>query len=158
MKLLTLFTDASVDPESGIGFGAFLLIDRIAADPAALQEAVQIRRFEHTSSTRLELETVIGALREIRPDKITIYSDSQNLINLPNRRARLERANFCSNQNKPLNQADLYREFFQLMDRIDCTFVKVKGHRRTKEKNEIEQIFTLVDRASRQALRAELMR
>lgn len=158
MKPLLLFTDGSADPESGIGFGAFLLTDRIDADPAALKEAVQIRRFEHTSSTRLELETVIGALRKIQPDKIVIYSDSQNLINLPDRRARLELKNFCSNQDKPLSNADLYREFFQLMDRIDCTFVKVKGHRRTKEKNEIEQIFTLVDRASRQALRSALTR
>ena len=92
-----LFTDGSADPESKVGYGAYVLISDLKVDPETVKSAVKIKRFENTSSTRLEIETVLWALHELRPDKITLYSDSRNLIDLPDRRDRLEKKNFCSN-------------------------------------------------------------
>ena len=40
-----------------------------------------------------------------------------------------------------------------MVDILDCEFIKVKGHKKTAIKNEIDEIFTLVDRATRKALR-----
>jgi len=47
----------------------------------------------------------------------------------------------------------LYKEFYLLIDKFNCDFIKVTGHLASTEKNEIDKIFTLVDRASRNALR-----
>lgn len=153
---IDLFTDGSVHPPSKIGYGACLIVPAPDSDPAGLKDAVQLKRFENTSSARLEIETLLWALQELKPGKITIYSDSQTIIELPDRRSRIEANQYCSAHGRPLNHADLYRTFFQLIDQFDCTFIKVKGHSRSRDKSRIEQLFTLVDRASRSALRAEL--
>ena len=147
---LMLFTDGSVHPPSRIGFGAYL-----AVIDATTDHEVQLKRFENTSSSQLEIETLIWALHDLQPKKITVYTDSQNIIGLPGRRSRFEERGYLTKQHKPVKHADLYREFFQLIDRIDCTFVKVKGHRVSHQKTDLDRLFTLVDRASRRALRSD---
>ena len=111
--------------------------------------------FENTSSTNLELRTLIWALKEI-PDtmkKLTVYTDSQNITGLLRRRDHFEKNNFLTKRNKVINNAELYKEFYQITDRFNCEFIKVIGHKKSVEKDEIDKIFTLVDRASRNALR-----
>jgi ribonuclease HI len=150
MPSLSLFTDGSVHPPSRIGYGAYLAASELHSD-----HEVQIKRFEDTSSSQLEIETVIWALQALSPKAVTLYTDSQNMIGLPERRSRLEASDYRTKANKPIKHADLYREFFRLTDQIDCTFVKVKGHQRSQQKTAIDRLFTLVDRASRQALRSD---
>ena len=145
---MLLFTDGSMHPPSRTGYGAYLAVD----DPAAECD-VQIKKFENTSSSQLEIETLIWALQTLRPHAVTIYTDSQTIIGLPRRRARFEARNYLTAQNKPIRHAALYRSFFRLTDQIDGTFVKVKGHRVSNQKTETDRLFTRVDRASRQALR-----
>jgi len=155
MNPLMLFTDASVHPASRIGYGAYLVVADPTAAPDALKAHVQLKRFEQTSSTNLELQTLIWALREIQPQShaVTLYTDSQNIIGLPGRRERLEQQDYCSKQKVRHRHADLYQTFFSLTDQFDCTLVKVNGHRVSCQKSPIDRLFTLVDRASRQALR-----
>ena len=83
-----------------------------------------------------------------------MYTDCQNILNLELRREYLELNNYFSKNNKRLNNYLLYQEFYKLVDTLDCTFIKVKGHKRKKEKNDIDNIFSLVDKASRRALRS----
>ncbi|MDF7800399.1 hypothetical protein P4C99_13055 [Pontiellaceae bacterium B1224] len=147
---MQLFTDGSVHPPSGIGYGAYLAV----IDSTAKHE-VKVRRFEKTSCSQLEIMTLIWALRELQPETVTIYTDSQTIIGLPARRNRFEEREYLTRQNKPVRHADLYRTFFMLTDPIDCTFIKVKGHRVSHEKTNIDRLFTLVDRAARQALRSD---
>lgn len=151
MKPLLLFTDGSAHPTSRIGYGAYLAV----TDESANRE-VHIKRFEDTSCSQLEIQTLIWALREIQPIAVTVYTDSQTIIGLPGRRGRFEERGYLTRKNKPVQHADLYRDFFSLIDQIDCTFVKVKGHQVSHQKVELDRLFTLVDRASRQALRAGL--
>jgi ribonuclease HI len=145
---LMLFTDGSVHPPSSVGYGAFLATTDLNSAPD-----VQLKRFEHTASSQLELETLIWALQLLQPPSVTIYTDSQTIIGLPARRARFEERNYRTRQNKPVKHAELYRAFFGLTDQIHCTFVKVKGHRPAHQKTDIDRLFTVVDRAARQALR-----
>jgi ribonuclease HI len=148
---LSLFTDGSVHPPSGIGYGAYLAATDMQSDPE-----VQLKRFENTHCSQLEIETLLWALHELQPKAVTVYTDSQTIIGLPGRRARFEERNYLTRKNTPVKHADLYREFFRLTDLIDCTFVKVKGHKASSQKSEIDRLFTLVDRASRQALRSDV--
>jgi ribonuclease HI len=157
MPDLKLFTDGSVNAQSKIGFGAYLALPDQALSLEALKASVQLRRFAPTSSTRLELQTLLWALRDIRfsEGKVTVYTDSQNIVGLPGRRERLEQNDYRSARGRLLNNYDLYKEFYSLIDQLDCQFVKVRGHLPSQYKDEIERLFSLVDRASRQALRAD---
>ena len=155
MNKLILLTDGSVNTQSKIGYGAYLSLSDITLPIDSLKKNVRIRRFENTSSTKLELQTLLWALEEIQTlgRKITLYTDSQNIIGLPGRRERFENNNYRSKKNKLLNNHELYREFFKLTDLIDIEFTKVKGHKLSKDKDDIDRLFTLVDRASRDAVR-----
>ena len=153
-----LFTDGSVHVQSGIGFGAFLLVENINFTVEELRDKVEVVRFEATSSTKLELQTLLHAfdLLPVNVKKLEVYTDSQNIISLFKRRRRLEENDFHSKEGRVLNNAELYRQFFGLIDQLHCEFIKVKGHKKTNQKDDIERIFTLVDRASRNALRREI--
>ena len=84
-----------------------------------------------------------------------VYTDSQNIIGLQARRARLEQNQYQSKKNKPIKNHELYKEFYRMIDLIDIGFIKVRGHKVSNQKDEIDRLFTLVDRASRNALRKE---
>jgi len=129
--------------------------------PAGNQKkSVKVKRFEETSSTKLELECLLWALTECCKfeGKIIVYTDSQNILGLINRRETLERNNFQSKKGREMNNAELYAHFFQLTDKLNCEFRKVEGHKRTTDKNNIDRLFTLVDRASRNAVRNEFQK
>ncbi len=156
MNELQLFTDGSVNVQSKIGYGAYLVVAEQGLPLELLKKNVKLRRFENTSSTKLELQILLWALKNIQAgSKVMVYTDSQNIIGLSDRRYLLEKNNFYSKKNKRLNNYELYQEFYKMIDQLDCQLVKVRGHNPSSQKNEIEKIFTLVDRASRNELRKE---
>lgn len=154
-----LFTDGSLDTKTRIGFGAYLAINDITLPFADLTAQVKTKQFENTSSTTLELQTLLWAMDEMfsaRAEKISravIYSDSQNIVGLPARRSGLEQRDYYSNKGKRLNNADLYQQFYGMMDRCACTIIKVDGHKPAIEKDTLDKVFALVDKTSRSALR-----
>lgn len=158
MPELTLLTDGSVDTQSKVGYGAYLAVPEPGVSLDTLRTRVNVRRFAPTSSTKLELQTLLWALGEIQATglKVMVYTDCQNIIGLPGRRARLEQADYRSSNNTRLHNYELYREFYRLTDRLNCHFIKVRGHQLAKQKNAIERLFTLVDRAARKALREDM--
>ncbi len=155
MTPIKLFTDASVNPQSKIGYGAYLSIPSEPLSFESLKMRVKVKRFDQTSSTKLELQTLLWALTTIQSfdKKIVVYTDSQNIIGLPGRRIRFEQNNYRSKKNKRIKNYKLYQEFFKLLDQLNCEFVKIRGHKVSHQKNELDKFFTLVDRASRKALR-----
>lgn len=155
MDQLLLFTDGSVHTESFIGFGAYLAVPDPKLPLELLKAQVRVKRFEDTTSSKLELQTLLWALGELtrQVKKVKVYTDSQTIIGLPARRDALERNAYFSARGILLKNAALYRAFFQVTDQLDCVFEKVKGHQQASQKEEIDQLFTLVDRASRNALR-----
>ena len=155
MGKLYLFTDGSVHVQSKIGFGACLVLSEREMDAENLKQRVQTKRFENTSSTRLELQTLLWALSVLQSgdQQIIIYTDSQNITRMVDRRHRLEVNRFCSKSGKPLKNAELYKQFYEMFDSLNCEIVKVQGHQPSRRKDEIERIFSFVDKASRKALR-----
>lgn len=154
---LILLTDGSLNTQSLIGYGAYLAI----ADPdqslAELRPQIKVRRFTQTSSSKLELQTLLWALSEIQASgrRVRVHTDSQNIIGLPARRERLEENNYRSKGKTLLNNYQLYQQFYQLTDQLDYVLVKVCGHRQAAQKDAIDRQFSLVDKAARNALRAE---
>ena len=154
-----LFTDGSVNPQSGVGFGAYLLLDTLDSPYEGVENKIEVKKFDNTSSTKLELETLLWALNdvELKECKVTIYTDCQNIIGLKERRERFEKNDYITGKGKLIKNHELYKEFFILTDILDSEFIKVKGHKKSSVKNEIDDIFTLVDKATRKALRNTIL-
>ena len=157
MDELMLLTDGSVNTQSNIGYGAYLAVSERGLSLDSLRARVKVRRFKHTSSTKLELQTLLWALSDIQAlgSKVIVYTDSQNIMGLQGRRDRFGQNDYRSKKNKRLNNYELYQEFYRMTDQLDCEFVKVRGHQVSNQKDDIDRLFTLVDRASRNALRGD---
>lgn len=155
MSHIKLFTDGSVDPKSNIGYGAYLIVN---TQVSLVASPIKVKQFIDTSSTKLELETLLWALEEIKDKecRIVIYTDSQNIIGLARRREHFEKNNFLTKKNKLIGNYLLYQAFYKIIDQLDCSLVKVEGHKPLHDKDAIDALFTLVDRASRTALREGL--
>lgn len=166
MSKIALFTDVSIDPKTKTGFGAYLVIKEADLNENSdniKRNEVKTRKFESTSSTKLEIETLLWALEELEKESkkidiycnLTVYTDSQCVAGLLNRRSRLEHLGFKSSRTKnELNHALLYREFFNFSDRLKFEIVKLKGHSRSIPKDILHKIFSHVDKEARKALRA----
>jgi ribonuclease HI len=151
--VIRLFCDGSVNAQTHVGFGAYVMIPENSTQDEALH--VKLKAFHETSSTKLELQTLLWAVEECRSlsDEIVIYTDSQNIISLPSRKERFERRGYETSHKKIHEHARLYQAFYKVMDELKCTLVKVKGHKLDHDKDTMDRYFTLVDRASREALR-----
>lgn len=153
-----LFTDGSVNPKHNTGFGAYLHVNESDVYLESLNQSVKVKRFDNTSSTKLEVETMLWALNQINPDdvRLIVFTDCQNILSLETRREKFEKNDYMTKKNKKIANHELYKEFYKITDTIECQFVKVKGHKPKNDKDNIDKFFTLVDKASRNALREYL--
>lgn len=106
-----------------------------------------------------ENETLLWALNDVdfKNFKVTVYTDCQNIIGLKDRRDRFEKNDYLTGKGKLIKNHELYKEFYKITDILDCELIKVKGHKKSSTKNEIDNIFTLVDKATRNALREYIL-
>ncbi len=158
MNEINLFCDGSVNPQRKIGFAAYFILRDEEQNFESIKKSIKIKKFEDTSSTKLELEVLLWALEDelIMNEKIVVYTDCQNILGLEKRREKLEANNYKTSTGKIVKNHVLYKKFYKIIDNLDCTFEKVKGHKKTSQKNDIDKLFNLVDKASRKALREYL--
>ncbi|MGJ0341893.1 ribonuclease H [Aliarcobacter cryaerophilus] len=162
MQKIELFTDSSVNPKAKVGFAAFLVKNDKDIIVESLNKSIKIKKFENTSSTKIELQSLLWAINEIEKEKndlsnilIEVYTDCQNIVNLKNRKSKLVENDYQSGSGKLLKNHDLYKDFFEKESRLNLNIIKVKGHKKTILKDNIDYVFNLVDKASRSALRDE---
>ena len=164
MKDFALFTDVSLNPELKIGIGAclvlptpFLSVSFPKIEKTEITGRITLRRFTDTSSTKLELETVLWALGEQRKrskGKLNLYTDSQCISGLLKRKPGLLGSHFLSRKtNLPLRNAPLYQRFYAFHDEFDFKIIQVDGHSKTRVRDTAHRIFSIVDREARRALK-----
>ena len=168
MNRYALFTDVSLNPKLKVGFGAYLVIpssfleippERIIRSD--LVEQIKLRRFDVTSSTKLEVQTLLWALEDFQKElsgsrfgTLDVYSDSQCVTGLLRRRSQLEINGFCSKgTNRTAKNACLYRKFYEFHDILGFEIIKVAGHSRSCSHDSIHRIFSFVDKEARKALK-----
>lgn len=172
MNRYVLFTDASLDPRRKVGVGGYLFASELLiSTPSNLiktpdvERRVALRNFRDTSSTKLEVQTVLWALEEIDlvsqyavgSDQLQLYTDSQCVAGLLPRRVRLENSNFHGKRsNRLLQNASLYKKYYSFYDRLEFQVVKISGHTPSGSRNTLEQIFSIVDQKVRKALKSLL--
>jgi ribonuclease HI len=164
VKDFALFTDVSVNPVLKLGVGACLVLPASFLDIAfpkieksKITGRVTLRRFEATSSTKLELETVLWALgvhRKRSKGRMNLYTDSQCISGLLKRKPGLLGRDFLSRTtNVPLRNAPLYRRFYAVHDELGFKVIKVAGNSKTGACHTVDSIFSIVDREARRALK-----
>lgn len=156
MTELVLFTDGSVNTANKTGFGGFLLVEKPYCFSEDYKAKIRLKQFENTSSTKLELQTLLWAFSEmnISYNKLTVYTDSQNIIGLPDRQKKLEQNGFRTSKNKLHENHLLYKEFFLYLKEKNIEFIKIKGHQPKQDKKHEDLFFALVDKAVRKASRS----
>jgi ribonuclease HI len=167
MNCFALFTDGSLNPQRKRGIGAFLLVPTAFLEimPHDIERReisgrLRFKRFWNTSSTKLEVQTVLWALTSFReeltcsdPGCVRVYTDSQCVAGLLPRRAGLEANDFLAGRSgKQLLHAPLYRAFYAAHDEIGFELIKVAGHSRAASHDTVQRIFSYVDREVRRAL------
>jgi len=167
MDSVALFTDVSLNPKLKLGVGAYLVVPAsfLEVSPHSIEiselaERLVVRRFEGTSSTTLEVQTVLWALEDYRNAlkasglrKLHVYSDSQCVAGLLRRRPQLEVNGFhCKKTNRLLKNASLYRKYYEFYDELWFEVIKVAGHTRSCCRDTVHRIFSLIDKQARKAL------
>jgi ribonuclease HI len=150
MRDLYIFIDGSVNTKTKVGYGASLFLNELE-NMSVYKDDVRIERFENTSSTKLELQNLLLILKdyiELKNYNIIVYTDSQNILSLLDRRQKIE--------NKLFKNHTEYKEFFNLVDNCNLKIIKIKGHKPKIKKDNIDKIFSVVDKAARKALRNKL--
>jgi len=153
-----LFTDCSVSPRTGRGIGGYLCMESTSDPSESLAESIELKTFKKVSSTELELRTLLWALKTVEKtgETLFIYTDSQNIAGLPHRRKRLEEDDYRNSSGEVLQHKKIYKEFYRMMDKFNFEVIKVKGHSPSDQKDEIEDLFSLLDRSTRKELRRQL--
>ena len=162
-----LFTDVSLNPQARIGVGGYLLVplSYLENEPQDIRQAevsgrLEIKKFTETSSTMLEVQTVLWAIGKVREQftgsnygHLKIYTDSQCVAGLIDRRAGLENNDFIGKRSgQPLSHAALYRTFYAAYDQIGFELIKVSGHSPVSSHDTVHRIFSYVDKEMRKAL------
>ncbi|OHB29458.1 MAG: hypothetical protein A2X79_02775 [Desulfuromonadaceae bacterium GWB2_53_15] len=167
MNNFALFTDVSLNPQRKLGIGGYLLVpvSFLESEPHDIEQGevsarLKTRRFTETSSTKLEVQTVLWALDDLRKEftgstlgSLQIYTDSQCVAGLMKRRNTLTNSGFIAKRSsRLLTNATLYREFYAAYDQLGFQLIKVSGHSRTSSHDAVHRIFSYVDREVRKAL------
>lgn len=168
MNYFALFTDVSLDPVRKLGMGAYLVVpiktpetlpDSI--EKSVISELVRLKKFEKSSSTKLEVQTVLWALEDLwkglkvsGPVKLTLYTDSQCVTELIKRRKKLEeKAYISSKTNCLLRNAPLYQAFYKFQNDLGFEVIKIKGHTHSASRDRTHCIFSILDKQVRKAFR-----
>ena len=110
-----------------------------------------------TTNQAMELTAVLSSLqflevKDIRPTKISVYTDSQYVYRLPERRATLEKRKFCNRRGEKLPNWKLVEQLYSYLDKYDIQFHKITAHQRPGVSPESDRLRT-VDKAARQLVR-----
>ncbi len=149
MPQINIYTDGSCFPKEKQGtWAAIIIIEK--------QETIIKGQECDTNHNRMELTAAIKALDYILVNKIkfsslNLYSDSQYLVNIPERKSRLLSNDFITKKGKKIQNYDLVEMLLNQIQHYQVNFLKVKAH----QKQGIEKNYNrVVDKIVRADLRA----
>ena len=123
-KEVELFTDGAClgNPGPG-GYGAILRWNGKEKEISGGEPS--------TTNNRMEISAAIAGLSALKiPCKVTLYSDSQYLVNAIQKgwAARWKRCGWMRTKTEPAQNKDLWETLLNLLERHQVEFVWVKGH------------------------------
>ena len=127
-KPIAIFTDGSC--HSQLKTGGWASIIMINSKKVMLEGSASA-----TTHQRMELTAVIAALRHLQQEAllqhtISVYSDSQYVVDLVKRREHIIAANYRTKKFKMVRNLDLVRELLDFMSLPNLRFIKIKSHQK----------------------------
>lgn len=140
---VTIFTDGSSRGNPGPGgYGTVLQFVDAAGQ---LHEKELSAGYRETTNNRMELLAAIVGLEALkRPCSVTLYSDSQYLVNAFNQHwveGWLKR-NWKNSNKQPVKNVDMWKRLLKAKEPHDVKFVWVKGHAGHPENERCDQLAT----------------
>lgn len=147
---ITVFTDGSCHNQLKTGGWASIIF--------LGKEKITLKGHEaDTTHHRMELMAVLEAMRFLEKNNylgqsIIIYSDSQYVVDLIQRRERLTTSGFRTKKLKPIRNADLVQMVLQFINAPGVQLVKLKSHLKSSSPESL--INREVDILSREMMRS----
>lgn len=124
LTFIEMYTDGACSGNPGAGgYGTILKYKDIEKELSG--------GFFHTTNNRMELIAVIKGLEALnQPCRITLYSDSQYLINALKKGwiKKWKANNWFLSKDKPVKNSDLWKRLLSLAEKHEITWVWIKGH------------------------------
>ncbi|MEM7011704.1 MAG: ribonuclease HI [Verrucomicrobiota bacterium] len=124
MKEVVIYTDGSSRGNPGPGgYGTVLIFKKI--------EKKLSRGFKRTTNNRMEILAAIAGLEALNePCKVTIFSDSQYLVNAMSKGwiQGWRKNGWAKKKNQELKNADLWQRMWDVASEHEITWKWVRGH------------------------------
>ena len=139
---IKIYTDGSCHTQ--LLYGAWASIIFIGDKKIVLKNSEN-----NTTHNRMELIAVIKAIEHLdslglNGVVISIFSDSQYVVNLTGRKERLKKNNFFTKKGTEIQNVDLIKVFITQIESHKLEFIKVKAHQ--KDGDEINREVDLIVR------------
>jgi ribonuclease HI len=149
--MVEVYTDGSCNQRYQLGTWAAIVL---SGQSKIILDGIET----DTTHQRMELTAVIKALEYIfsathLTAPIIIYTDSQYIVKLPEREAKLKQSGYITKKNHVLPNTDLIQKIFQYRESFSVNFIKVKAHEKS---NGIENLNREADKHCRKILRKHL--
>lgn len=129
---IEVYTDGSCNTQYRIGgWSAIIFISN--------QKVTLSGNELETTNQRMELTAVIKALSyivnvtSITDNKITVYTDSQYIVHLVERKHKLEEKKYLTKKGDAVRNADLVKTFFTYTENYPVEITKVKAHQKLNQ-------------------------
>lgn len=138
-----IFTDGAA--RGNPGPGGYGTVMRFTDSKGVRHEKELSQGYEHTTNNRMELMAVVAGLEALkRPCSITLYSDSQYVVNAFNRHwveGWLKRG-WKNAKKEPVKNVDIWKRLLAAKEMHDVEFVWVKGHAGHPENERCDELAT----------------
>ncbi len=136
-----LYTDGACSGNPGPGGYGFVL--QYVDTKGNLHEREESDAFESTTNNRMEVTAVIEGLKRLnRPCAVTVYSDSQYLVNAVNQKWLNDwlSKDFRRGKRGEIKNIDLWEELIMAMKPHTVEFIWVRGHADNEVNNRCDRL------------------
>jgi ribonuclease HI len=128
-----IYTDGSCHTQRGIGTWVALIFN-------GTNKKVLSGTMNDTTHNQMELIAVINAIEyaKLHNQNITsirVYTDSQYVVMIPERKKKMELADFNTKNGSALPNADLVKKILDLLSWVPVEFIKIVAHQKKTDTN-----------------------
>lgn len=125
--LIDIYTDGSCHTFHGIGAWAAIIL--------AEHKKIEIKgEAQNTTHNRMELLAVIKAIsfaaENFKDAALAIYTDSQYVFRIPERKEKLKQHHFQTKKGNPVQNSDLVQTLIGQFETCQIEFKKIKAHQK----------------------------
>ena len=128
-----IYTDGSCHTQLGIGTWVALIFN-------GTKKKVLSGTMKDTTHNQMELIAVINAIEYTRLhyqniSSIRVYTDSQYVVMIPERKQKMELAGFNTKKGSALPNANLVKKILDLLSRLPVELIKIIAHQKKTDTN-----------------------